>query len=178
MGTYSDEGQKRRGFIWRKGVFTAFINVTNDHPVYGTVALGINDIGQVVGNFVLSSDEDIPGTDPLIPNHRHGFLRSSKGVFTTLDFPGADYTIAEGINNAGTVVGVYVVSVLSNDDLNTFRGHGFVWSNGVFTTVDVPDASGHAQYTEINSINAKGEIAGFYYDANGVQHGFLGTPVP
>ena len=97
MGTYSDEGQKRRGFIWRKGVFTAFINVTNDHP-------DVRDSGpwdQRHRSGCRETDEDIRHRPPH-PQPRHGFLRSSKGVFTTLDFPGADYTIAEGINNAGT----------------------------------------------------------------------------
>lgn len=39
------------------------------------------------------------------------------------------------------------------------------------TKVDVK-----GQNTDINSINAKGEIVGFYSDSNGVQHGFLGVP--
>jgi hypothetical protein len=59
--------------------------------------------------------------------------------------------------------------------------HGFVLNNGlVFTTVDVPDSSGNDQQTEINSINAKGEIVGFYFEPNDVEqkhsHGFLGVP--
>jgi probable HAF family extracellular repeat protein len=32
--------------------------------------------------------------------------------------------------------------------------------------------------TQINSINAKGEIVGVYVDAEGNTHGFLGTPTP
>ena len=152
VGTYRDEFEKRHGFIWRKGNFTTF-NVPGDHPVLGTVALGINDIGQIVGNYVAAKD-----------NQRHGFLRSSKGDFTTLDVPGADITIAQGINNAGTIVGAYVVGDIV---------HGFVLTNGIFTTVDVKDAL----ETQIFSINAKGEIVGLYFDAAGVTHGFLGTPV-
>jgi hypothetical protein len=38
-------------------------------------------------------------TDKGFPNpakRRHGFLRSSKGDFTTVDVPDADYTIAQG----------------------------------------------------------------------------------
>jgi hypothetical protein len=35
----------------------------------------------------------------------------------------------------------------------------------------VPDAVG----TQINSINAKGEIVGLYDDADGNTHGFVGT---
>jgi len=98
VGTYRDEGQKRHGFIRRNGIFTTF-NVPNDHEVFGTVAIGINDIGQIVGNYVHEDDKIIPGTPPDIPDipeHRHGFLRSSKGVFTTVDVPDADYTIAQG----------------------------------------------------------------------------------
>jgi uncharacterized membrane protein len=156
VGTYRDAFEKRHGFIWRKGNFTTF-NVPDDHPVLGTVALGINDIGQVVGNYVDAKN-----------NQRHGFLRSSKGDFTTLDVPGADITIAQGINNAGTIVGLYIVGD---------QTHGFVLSKGVFTfpvDVDLPGATPGT--TAILSINAKGEIVGTYSDADG-QHGFLGTPV-
>jgi uncharacterized membrane protein len=52
VGTYRDEGQKRHGFIWRNGILTTF-NMPNDHEVFGTVAAGINDIGQIVGNYVV-----------------------------------------------------------------------------------------------------------------------------
>jgi probable HAF family extracellular repeat protein len=48
VGTFRRSDQKRHGFIWRNGFFTTF-NVPGDHPVFGTVALGINDIGEVVG---------------------------------------------------------------------------------------------------------------------------------
>ena len=148
------QDQKRHGFIWRKGVFTPF-NVPGDHPTCGTVAFGINDIGQVVGTYV---DDDLVTTE-----HRHGFLRSRKATYTTLDVPGAAFTVAQGINNAGQIVGF--------TRCTTF--HGFVLSKGVFTTIDVPGST----ETEILSINAKGEIVGFYVDAEDKQHGFVGTPV-
>jgi uncharacterized membrane protein len=94
----------------------------------------------------------------------HGFVRSRNGEFTTIDVPDALFTVAEGINNAGTIVGVYG----DNDGF-----HGFVRSrNGDFTTIDL----GAKTNTQINSINAKGEIVGFYVDSNNKQHGFLGTP--
>ena len=88
-----------------------------------------------------------------------------KGVYTTLDVPAAsDFTVAQGINNAGQIAGLY------HDELGV--SHGFVLSNGVYTTVDVPNSI----WTEIYSINAQGQIVGAYQDANGVQHGFVGTP--
>ena len=155
VGTYRDSTQKRHGFVWRKGGFTTF-NVPNDHPEFGTVAMGINDIGEVVGNYVDTSGDNFK---------RHGFLRSSKGTFTSFDFPDRTFTSPTGINNSGQIVGFY-----ADED---FFFHGFVVNKGVFTTVDFPDAS----ETQIFSINAKGEIVGTYFDADGDQHGFVGTPV-
>jgi uncharacterized membrane protein len=87
----------------------------------------------------------------------------SEGNYTKLDVPGAVFTVAQGINNAGQIVGLY----LGADD--TF--HGFVLSEGVYTTVDIPGSTS----TSIYSINAKGEITGEFDDSDGT-HGFLGTP--
>jgi uncharacterized membrane protein len=159
VGSYRDQSQIRHGFIWFNGTFTSF-NVPGDEEgpspnVGGTVALGINDSGAVVGDYVDDTN-----------HNRHGFLRSSKGAFTTLDVPGAVLTVAEGINNPGTIVGVYVAA--------DGTVHGFVSNNGVdFTQVDVPNA----QETRIFSINAKSEIVGRFIDSQGT-HGFLGVPVP
>ena len=90
---------------------------------------------------------------------RHGFLLS-KGVYTTLDVPDAAFTVAQGINNAGTIVGLY-------GDENGL--HGFVRESETATLpkpIDAPDATPSPNSdTEINSINAKGEIVGFYFDA-------------
>src|SRR5262249_8648735 len=105
--------------------------------------------------------------DQATPPVRHGFLLS-QGVYTTLDVPGASLTVAEGINNAGVIVGAYF-DAKGNE-------HGFVLSQGVYTTIDVPKSTATATATQINSINAQGQIVGFYLDVNGTEHGFLGTP--
>jgi hypothetical protein len=47
-----------------------------------------------------------------------------------------------------------------------------VLSNGVYTTIDVPGSTS----TEVFSINAQDEIVGDYVDADGVTHGYVGTP--
>jgi len=47
-----------------------------------------------------------------------------------------------------------------------------VLSNGVYTTIDVPGETN----TGVFSINAQGEIVGSYDDADGVTHGYVGTP--
>jgi hypothetical protein len=59
-----------------------------------TVALGINDSGQIVGRYY-----DAALTE-------HGFLLD-QGNYTTLDLPGSAYTEAQGINDSGQIVGAY-----------------------------------------------------------------------
>ena len=121
--------------------------------MFGTVANGINDRGDIVGNYV----KIINGQ-----NIRLGFLWR-QGAYTTLRVSDANFTVASGTNNSGTVVGTY------GDQPPPAPTHGFVWKNGVYTTVDYPKA----KTTSISSINAQGEIAGTYDDAEGVTHGFV-----
>lgn len=66
------------------------------------------------------------------------------------------------INASGQIVGDY------------YDGgeHGFLYSGGVYTTIDV---SGSVD-TEPRSINDSGQIGGLYQDSNHIQHGFLATP--
>jgi probable HAF family extracellular repeat protein len=91
----------------------------------------------------------------------------SKGVYTRLDAPGADgFTVAQGINNAGQVVGQFTDA---DGD-----GHGFVLSKGVYTTIDV---LGPLSQTAVFSVNAQGQIVGQFDDAEGVTHGYVGVPV-
>jgi hypothetical protein len=154
VGTYRDASQKRHGFIWMHGSVTSTFNVPNDDVVFGTVAPGINDLGEIVGDFVNTINNTLV---------RHGFLRDSAGkTYTTLDPPGSTLTVAQGINNRGVIVGLYIDS----------GQHGFVLSDGVYTTIDIPGAIS----TEINSINATGQIGGQYQDGVGTMHGFVGTP--
>ncbi|HEY5744877.1 MAG TPA: hypothetical protein VIU12_02265, partial [Chryseolinea sp.] len=125
VGAFRDNtaSQKRRGFIWKDGHFTIFNVPGDDAAPGGTIAFGINDKGETVGNY-------------LEGGSNKGFFRSKKGEFTKFVVPGALLTIGEGINNNGTIVGVYVDKP-DNDDNDI---HGFVLRNGIFETVDVPGA--------------------------------------
>jgi probable HAF family extracellular repeat protein len=150
------------GFVLSHGQYT-----TLDDPSagtgasQGTVALGINAPGTIVGVY----------TDPN--NVNHGFLLSH-GQYTTLDDPngGTGFmqgTYAEGINASGQIVGLYIDA--NNDQ------HGFVLSHGQYTTLDDPNAgTGAFQGTFAFGINASGTIVGNYTDANGAIHGYLATP--
>ena len=90
-----------------------------------------------------------------------GFIYSSGSPETILEVPGADFTEAFGINNAGQVVGDY--------QINSGSPHvGFLYSGGVYTTINVPGSS----LTIPWSINNAGQIAG-YYDSAGNGYGFI-----
>jgi probable HAF family extracellular repeat protein len=90
----------------------------------------------------------------------HGFVDTA-GTFTKIDVPGAIFTRAYGISDAGKVVGYSLDGGL----------HGFLYAAGSFTTIDVPSAN----YTLAYGINNPGQIVGQYEDSSRRGHGFLDT---
>lgn len=66
-------------------------------PTTASTAFGTNDRGDVVGSFTEGTGQNAV---------THGFLLS-KGEFTVIDFPGAQSTIARGINYRGDIIGSY-----------------------------------------------------------------------
>ena len=149
VGFYLDAGAMGHGFVrdkaWRRRE-SDFIRI--DHPDAGarpgtgTLALGLNDRGQIVGGYV---DADGRG---------HGFLLDD-GEFTTIDHPDAASeprlgTVLFGINNRRQIVGQYI-----DTDL---RCHGLLRSRSTFTTIDDPGA---VSYTGAVDINDRGQIVGF-----------------
>jgi uncharacterized membrane protein len=146
-----------RGFLLSKGVFKSInVGAYND-------ARGINPDGEIIGAF-----------DAWLPDGNccalHGFLLSKGTTVTQIDYPGTDpivrpdtdYTVAEGINAAGDVVGFYGLGGTE---------HGFYLSQGVYTTIDYPGAT----LTNARGINSEGDIVGLYTndpELNGPYHGF------
>jgi probable HAF family extracellular repeat protein len=92
-GTFTDSTGRTNGFIESGGVFTILDNYS-----VGTWVYGINNLGDVVGYY-----ED--------QGKGHGFVRSSSGVYTTIQVPEAyndSFTQAWGINDLGQIVGHYI----------------------------------------------------------------------
>src|SRR5947199_74448 len=134
---------------------------TIDIPVpgaTGTVAVGINNRGQIVGSYSTTSGFhsflldhgtfttiDVPGAgyasgindrgQIVGVYHIYSSFLLDHGTFTTIDVPGASFTEASGINNRGQIVGDYFVGTPIN---GTRRG--FVLDHGTFTTIDAPGA--------------------------------------
>ena len=86
-------------------------------------------------------------------------LAASGYTFNTIDVdvPGASETAVNG-NSEHALAGQY------NDAGGTT--HGFVLSNGVYTTIDKPGSVNSG----VNGINDRGHLAGTYVDAAGASH--------
>ena len=132
----------RHGFLYRNGTFQ-----TIDVPgAYSTSATGINARGQIVGSFFVETGSE---------RGSHGFIYDD-GVYTTFDVPGAGTvngaaTRAFGINNRGEIVGSFDMQVGTGAET-----HGYLFSGGVFTIIDVPGA----YFTQAFGINDVGDIVG------------------
>jgi probable HAF family extracellular repeat protein len=113
-----------------------------------TRALGINDNGQIVGQYIDGSGG-------------HGFLKDGD-TFTSFDFPGAMATSAYGINDNGQIVGDYLDASLTR--------HAFLKDGDIFTAIVPPGAISAIAY----GINNNGQIVGYYRDATSrIIRGFL-----
>jgi hypothetical protein len=126
-------------------------------------------IGQGTGCFVVTACHftinqwgAIVGTYLDANNVYHGFIRSPRGEYTTIDAPCADTTaqsyngtVAESINDLGEITG-FCIDAQGNI-------HGFVRSpQGTFTEFDALEP---AIETVPLFINLEGATAGFVYDS-------------
>jgi probable HAF family extracellular repeat protein len=118
-----------QGFLYQNGTFTT---IDDPNGAEGTQAYGINNTGEIVGQYTDSSGKS------------HGFI-DVNGTFTTIDDPLGTNTTLTGINDAGQVVGFY------EDSGGAY--HGFVASlNGVSTPVD--------QALTLTSLSVSDAVAG------------------
>src|SRR5437870_4501830 len=127
------------------GTFT-IINFPGGAPYTATAVFGINDLGKIVGTYY---DAGV-----------RGFLLDH-GTFTTIDFPGATGTSAQGINNGRQIVGTYSAGHSAPLEL------GFLLDRGTFKSIQVGPV-----YTAAVGINDHGEIVGTR-SSGGVDRSFL-----
>jgi uncharacterized membrane protein len=152
VGSYfTGHDRDQFGFLYHAGNYT-----TLDILGIETLAWGINDSGHIVGSYIEEED--------LRAFKRHGFFYTN-GLYATFDHPASrkdwEDTVAQGINNAGHIVGTYS----SPTGLK-----GFLYINGLYATIDYPSA----RQTNAYAINDDGEIVGFCVDRNGMDpQGFL-----
>jgi hypothetical protein len=145
VGRY-DIGAVAHGYILRDGIFT-----TIDFPGAAgfSVLTDIDAAGRVVGRY--------RGSDGKF----HGFLLAD-GIFTTIDHLDANGNPDMGtqgiqgmaISPTGTIAGYY------QDFSGTF--HAFLLDQGVYTTIDPPDAKGTGGPGGVLKIDPNGTVGGSF----------------
>jgi len=113
-----------------------------------TNAYGINNLGQIVGGYCLSTC-----------GNSQGFIYSNAS-YTTLNVPGAISTRLLGINDVGQIVGDY-----NDGSGGTASNHAFLYSGGTFTIISNPLAPND---TFAFGINNSGQIVGQYNTGAGL----------
>jgi hypothetical protein len=133
-----------------------------------TRPFGITDSGDVVGLY-FTADTKV-----------HGFLLT-RGVYTSIDVPGATRTNALGVTELQgrsaeeEVPGAArALAVVGRYDTPDRVVHGYLLRDGTFTTIDYPYPAGYVgpRFTVATGINPRGDIVGRYQSSDGLFHGF------
>ena len=137
-----------RAFVWENGTMTN-LGVLQENDVI-SIAMGINDNGQIVG--ISRADADF-----------QAFLWDN-GTMTALgSLPGdADVSKAWGINNNGQIVGQ------SGAGTDT---HAFLWENGAM--IDLGELPGGVDESIAWDVNDHGQVIGESAVNNGDYHAFI-----
>jgi probable HAF family extracellular repeat protein len=173
-GDYYDSGGAEHGFTYGNGSFTDFSDLPGAPPTYenhiGIVA-GINDSGWVAGYYSID-----------IPFGSYGFI-DNNGSYSYFGI--SPYTenlppsgVVTAINSTGEVVGNIGSYITGFGFGRTYvPPSGFIYVSGTFTSISEFGGSpatnpNYNVGTFAETINASGEVAGYYKDSNGVPHGF------
>lgn len=158
VGYATTSDQHSRGLICSPdGTITMFdARGAGSGRFQGTFPNAVNSSGTIAGVYT--------GADGI----SHEFLRTADGTVTSFDVTGGIGVTVAGLNDAGAVVGTYVVEVDGQND-----SHGYIRAaDGAITTFDVPNALD----TVPTGINSSGQITGNAYFASGIADAFIRTP--
>lgn len=138
------------------------------HPApYTSTAQGINDGLHVVGWLQASQSNSKTEGWYAIPQ---GTSCGTSHCYTILTFLNTgDSTKFYGINKANAIVGSYTENNVTHGLLARIGTSNVSWER-----IDEPSAN---SVTVVSGINDNGEICGWYDDAHGNLHGFVGSPV-
>ena len=131
-----------RWFLYEGGKLTDF----SLPGIPGAVPSAINNPGQIAGTYSVPSS----GGETI-----YGFI-DTNGTVTRLEpAPNTIYIHIGQINDLGQVIGDYQTA--------DGQGHGFVYSNGTFSQINVPGVTGVSP----TAINNLGQIVGSYNEKTG-----------
>lgn len=166
------------GFFLANSGASTFVQINAPSGPNIVNAQGINNNGLTVGFYVGADGQD-HGFTTNIRNANNNSLGSTAVADPALPSvpgePGATFVFSQilAVNDNGIAVGYYGDSTTSQ--------HGFLYNTNTGSYVFLDDPSeafeNGVEVTQITGITDLGEITGFYSDASGVFHGFVGCPV-
>jgi len=140
---------------------TGFLKENEDYTLLSypgavvTEALGINNLGQIVGFYHDGS-------------RNRGYIKDGP-VYTGFDYPDSLYSYLTDINDAGDIIGRYVSSITCDPSGHCVtNGGAFALIGGSFYAISPPGAV----TTLPRGMNNPGQIVGEYFDGAKL-HGFL-----
>ena len=158
VGFYNDSAGNTHAYTFdiRRNRF----NEVTPSGITNPTGAAINNRGDIAGF----------GTSASANGQVVGYLLRRDGQVTILNVPGSSQTQALGINDRDEVVGVYQVGTGENA-----MTHGFTWTPGGGLQTNLDDPAGVGA-TTINGVNNRGQLVGFYTDAQGNTDGLLANP--
>ncbi|HXY50174.1 MAG TPA: hypothetical protein VEI01_12040 [Terriglobales bacterium] len=162
-GNYLDSTGLEIGFIFQDGRFQK-VQAAQSNACSTDVWM-VQDNGRTaVGDLCKNSDSTL-----------YGYLRRQPGSgFQLISFPNTGSfpcTSSRYINEKGDISGIYVIANSEDECYNSGSLRGFLLRQGKYIAIDVPGATD----TAVTAVNDDGVIVGFYYDEQGVSHGFKGV---
>ena len=142
-----------RGFIYSGGVYTSFSIVGAN----STLLRAISPDGRYISGYYTTDTRS--GV---------GFVHDiATGTTQVVSAPDSLFTIPQGMNSAGLLVGGDILAGTPSTRL------GFIYDigNGARTNGSLPGAA----RTSLRSIDDDGTLAGWFTDASGMSHGFVGS---
>lgn len=159
VGFYFDSTETPHGFSLQGSTVTAITDPDAEPLPTSTRPTGINNSNTIVGQYVSKRYGEF----------FEGFERHSDGSIVTLAYPGGRPTYPNAINDQGTVVGEYY-------DVDYIQ-HGFIWSDGWWSTIDYLQTPGTALLgiSNTNVMLGTGFLGPFLYK-NGQFENLPGVP--
>ena len=139
-------------------------------PANATNAFGINDEGNIVGQYTNKTNQT-PGF--LLRDHR-------SHEFVTINAPSGPNTVnAQGINNFGLIVGFYqgTDGQVHGFKADAGKAHKDILTGTPIADPKIPAVDGEPGatfvFSQILAVNDQGIAVGYYGDSTASQHGFI-----
>jgi uncharacterized membrane protein len=150
VGYYNTANNGGYGFTYTNGTFTDF---SLPGVGLGPIPLAISTSGKYIAGYYYANNEP------------WAFVLKGRTKVTTFQIPGMAYIFPDGIN------GHSEMSIQAFDTNGNL--HCFVGTPANFTELNYPDTT---CATNCEAVNNNGQVAGFYTDDSGTQHGITYDP--